>query len=504
MVKTKKKLVINILIGFIFIVVILSFYSTFSMDTEYKFDSEVYDIDGKYIKNVSVNTSVDLYKNYFDTYNCVIKVVDASNNEITSGLVVNGSKLVVYDNNDNVIASYINIIKGDINSDGIIDSNDFNDMGKCLVDECSINDDLIKSIDINDDGKFLINDITLLDKAITLGYSDIVVNYDNIILQSDEKKRLVAKVEPNYGVNLNVKWTSLDEEIAVVDDSGIVTGIVEGETYIVATTMDGSLEFRTKVKVDNTIQLESYEGIGYIGGNDVRVKIKAVLYDDLSCKVTNEDIASCFIDGEYLVLKALQGGEVTVVVSSVKYGEVSYKFNAYSVYLNVMPKYLCLRAGGSNAITVSAFNSGNLTFDAQDKEIIKGAYMVDYNGRRMLRIDAGNKEGRTNLKVTESNAFTTNNVVVDVYKLSIPEIGRAVKIGESVSTTIVGDNLGELSCVLDDISKGTCRIEGNQLIIEQSENSVPGSFQVNVYNKFEYNGEKYYCGETMFLVVVRE
>lgn len=504
MLKNKKKLIIDVLIGFVFLFIVLSFYSTFSMDTEYKFESMVYDIEDKYIMNVSVNTSVDLYKKYFDIDNCVIKVVDLDNNEITSGLVVNGSKTVIYDVNDNVITSYVNVIKGDINSDGIIDSNDFSQLGKRLVDNCLISDDMMFSVDIDGDGKFLINDVTLLDRAFTLGYEGVSLNKEDIILQSEEKSRIVAKVEPSYGVNLNVKWISLDDNIATVDDSGIVTGHLEGETYIVATTMDGSYEARVKIKVDNTIQLDSYEGIGYVGGNDVRVKIKSVDYDGISCSSFNDDIASCMIEDKYLVLKALQTGDVYIKVISDKYGEVIYKFSAYSVYLNVMPRYLCMRAGGSNAITVSAFNSGELTFEPDDNEIIKGAYMVDYNGRNMLRVDAGNKVGRTNLKITEGNAFTTNNVVIDVYKLSIPEIGRFVGLGESVSTTIAGDNLGELECILDDPSRGTCSIEGDQLVIKQADNPVVGSFQVTVYNKLEYNGEKHYCGETIFLVVVQE
>lgn len=504
MLKTKKKLIGNVLIGLIFIFVILSFYSTFSIDTEYKFESMVYDIEEDYIKNVSVDTSVELYKKYFDIDNCIIKVVDKDNNEITSGLVVNGSKTVVYDVNDNVMSSYTNIIKGDFNSDGIIDANDFSDMGKCLVEECLISDELLLSIDINEDGNFLINDVTLLDKAVTLGYTGVTVNKDNIVLQSEEVTRIVAKVEPNYGVNLNVKWTSLDENIATVDESGIVTGHLEGETYIVASTMDGSYEARTKITVDNTIQLESYEGIGYVGGNDVKVKIKAVDYEELSCSVSNETIASCTIEDKYLVLKALQAGDVTITVSSINYGEVTYKFSTYSVYLNVMPRYSCISSGGSKVITVSAFNSGELSFEAADSDIIKGAYMIDYNGRKMLRIDAGSKEGRTTLKVMESNAFTTNNVTVDVYRLSIPEIGKLVGLGEDISTTIVGDNLGELECILDDSSKGTCSIKGNRLIIKQAESPTVGSFQVTVYNKFEYNGDKYYCGEATFLVVVRE
>ena len=499
--KTKKRIIINVLVGIVFLVAILTFYSTFSLEDGYKFESMVYEIDGAYVNGVSVNTNVGLYKKYFDLENCSIKVVDKDNKEIKDGYVVNGSKTIVYDSSDNVIASYTNIIKGDFNSDGIIDTNDFDSMGECLVDECTMDEFLELSVDIDGDGEFLINDVTLLDKAVTLGYTGIIVNKEEFVLQSEETTRVVGKIEPDYGVNLNVKWSSLDESIATVDEAGIVTGHSEGETYIVGTTMDGKYEAKAKVKVDNTIQLESYEGIGYVDGDDKLVKIKSIDYDGITCSVSDESIASCQIDGKNLVLKALKAGDVTVTVTSSKYGEVTYKFSTYSVYLNVMPRYLCMSPGSAQLITVSGFNSGNLSFESSDSNVISSAYMTDYNGRKMLRINSGTKQDRATLKVTESNANTTNVVTVDVYSLTLADIGKFVKVGEEVSTTIKGDNLGQLSCISNDTSKGTCRIEDRQLIVTTL---GTGTITVTVYNKFDYNGEINYCGEVQFLVVVQE
>ena len=91
--------------------------------------------------------------------------------------------------------------------------------------------------------------------------------------------------------------------------------------------------------------------------------------------------------------------------------------------------------------------------------------MEYYGTRKMLRIDAGSKQGRATLTVTESNGNTSNIVTVDVYYVSVANIGKETKVGEEVSTTILGDNLGNLSCRSSDESVGTCRIDNNKLIV---------------------------------------
>ncbi|MBQ8681804.1 MAG: Ig-like domain-containing protein [Bacilli bacterium] len=501
MLKNKKKLILNVCIGIFFLIGILTFYSTFSLENDYKFESLVYNIEDNYIEGISVNTSIELFVKYFDLENCSIEVVGLNNEKIVNGYVVNSSKTIVYDVNGNVIATYVNIVKGDYNNDGMVDNNDFYEMGKCLVSKCSMDEYLEKSVDIDDDGEFHINDLVLLDKAITGGYNDISLKEDSIILQSEEKGRLVAKVTPSYGINQNLKWVSLDESIVTVDDAGIVIGHKEGEAKVRVSTLDGKVSKEATIKVDNTIQLLSTSGVGYIGGKDVVVGIKSIDYDGITCSVSNESIVDCEIQDKKLVLKPKNVGSAVVTVTSPKYGKVTYSLETYSVYLNVMPKYLCLRPEGSNLITVSGFNSGELTFDFSDKDIIDNAYMVDYSGRRMLRIDAGMKQGRATLTVTEEHANTNNIVTVDVYNFTLADIGKVSKVGEEVSTTILGENLGELSCASRDNSKGTCRIEGNQLIVTPL---VTGSVTVDVYNKLSYNGQLYDCGNTLFMVVAQE
>lgn len=502
MIKNKKiRMLLNVLVGVFFLVVVYHFYTTFSFDLEYKIESLVYEINDGYIENVSSNTDVLLFYKYFDLENCTIEVVDGNNEKITSGLVPNGSKTILYSNNGKVISSYINVIKGDYIEDGIIDNKDFQEMGKCLVNDCSFHDYQKKSVDIDLDGEFHLNDLMLLDKAITLGYTNMTFLSDNIVLQSEEQGRLALKVEPNYGVNLNMKWKSLDERIATVDDAGRVVGHIEGETKIQATSMDGKLMREATVKVDNTIQLLSYNGIAYINGDDVVVKIKLIDYSDVTCFSSNEDIATCKIDGKNLVITGKSQGNVDIKVSTSLYGKATYKLEVYSVYLNVMPKYFCTTPGNVQYITVSGFHTGNLIFDASDPEIIKDSHMQLFNGRNMLRIAIGNKQGRAILKVKEENGNTTNEVTIDVSHISIPAIGSVAKVGEDVSTSIVSDHLGTLTCKVRDSNKATCRIEGNQLIVTPL---AVGNTTIDVLNQFSYNNSMYDCGSDQFMVVIQE
>lgn len=53
-------------------------------------------------------------------------------------------------------------------------------------------------------------------------------------------KKLEAQALPTNAKNRAVEWSTLDSEIAIVDDLGQVTGVVSGSTVIVCTAKDGS------------------------------------------------------------------------------------------------------------------------------------------------------------------------------------------------------------------------------------------------------------------------
>jgi len=499
--KIRKKMIFDIFIGLIFLLGIFKFYTTFSLGDEYRIESVVYQIKDGYIKGVSPYTDISLFIEYFELENCSIEVVDLQNQQITSGYVMNGSKTILYDNNRKILASYTNLVQGDYYADGKIDVDDFRYISQCLVVGCELKEYEKKSMDIDGDNEVHLNDVMLLDKAITEGYQGISLTKDSIVLQSEEKARVKVDVVPSYGLDQKVTWTSDNTDVVVIDDTGRLIGKKEGEAVVTVTTLDGKHTDTMKVVVDNTIQLYSYEGVGYVGGKDISVKIKSIDYEGITCLSANENISSCQIDGKNLIVKAVGEGRTDITVESPKYGKVTYQIQVFTVMLNVMPKYMCTSLGNVHFVTVSGFHTGELSFVIEDKEVVTDAHIEYYMNRNMVKITAGGKIGRSRVDIFESNGNKGSGIVVDTYRLSIPAIGGMGKVGEEMSTTIIAENVGELSCSSADETKATCRIEGNQLKVMPL---AVGDVVITVSNTMSYNGYTDKCGDTTFLAVIRE
>ncbi|MBS4196898.1 NPCBM/NEW2 domain-containing protein [Lederbergia citri] len=69
--------------------------------------------------------------------------------------------------------------------------------------------------------------------------SGIVLDKEHLTLQKGEEKNLIATVQPEQAENKDVIWTSLDPNVAKVDENGRITGNAYGTTIITVSTKDG-------------------------------------------------------------------------------------------------------------------------------------------------------------------------------------------------------------------------------------------------------------------------
>jgi hypothetical protein len=97
--------------------------------------------------------------------------------------------------------------------------------------------------------------------AMELTYNIMSVKAESIVLDKTkveivigESDFLTATILPETASNKDIVWTSSDEEIAVVNEYGVVTAVALGEATITATTTDGSdLSASCKVTVVPTL-----------------------------------------------------------------------------------------------------------------------------------------------------------------------------------------------------------------------------------------------------------
>lgn len=70
----------------------------------------------------------------------------------------------------------------------------------------------------------------------------VSLDYDELTLSVGDTQALTATVLPLNATNQNVTWNSSNEDVATVDENGLVTAISSGDAIITVTTEDGSYQ----------------------------------------------------------------------------------------------------------------------------------------------------------------------------------------------------------------------------------------------------------------------
>ncbi len=96
--------------------------------------------------------------------------------------------------------------------------------------------------------------ITLYERVVKA--KSVEVNPPVHAMAPNETKQLTAVVYPTNAANKNVTWTSSNNDVATVDDTGHVTAVTVGEATITATTEDGGHTDTCVVTVTNNATKE--------------------------------------------------------------------------------------------------------------------------------------------------------------------------------------------------------------------------------------------------------
>ena len=465
--KKSNSILISLAFILTFLIVLISTIKKFTFASNLEFDSKIYSISNNTITNISPNTSINLYKKYFDINNGYLKIINENNEEITSGNVYTGTKTLVYNTSNALSGTYTNIITGDITKDGIINSDDINKIQRYLNNEITLTEIELKAADINKDNNVTTEDTSRLNELINSSYQSLQLNKSEITLVTNEKERIIPTISPNIILNQNLNWTSSNTGIATVDETGVITALTQGEATITATTKDNSISKTVRVIVDNRPKLALTTLETYTGAYDTEIPISALNYNELTCSVDNEEIVNCDIDNKKLIIHPLDSGNTTVRVISPTYGEATITVEVLFASFTMFPKEACVETNlnvGSGVI-VSGFNFGNIsTKSISDREILRNATL----NRRSLALETGNKPGDASVVFTESNGHNEVRFTAKVFKLSLSaSTGTTPLNGKKLVVKITSGNTGDLSCTSNDTRVATCKIEGEYLTVTQ-------------------------------------
>ena len=115
------------------------------------------------------------------------------------------------------------------------------------------------------------------------------MNKSTLNLPIGTNEKLITIFTPLNATNQNVSWSSSDNNIATVDNDGIVTGVALGTAIITGTTEDGNKTAICEINVVDIIttidQIETYltsQSDGYRAENPAYLSLSIHINNDYS------------------------------------------------------------------------------------------------------------------------------------------------------------------------------------------------------------------------------
>ena len=227
--------------------------------------------------------------------------------------------------------------------------------------------------------------------------SDITLNQTEAEMVVGENLQLSATIAPENATNKSVTWSSTNETVAIVDESGMVTAVGSGTCQIKAAANDGSGKTAScLITVEKNNKLTVTDMTQCSGGRGV---LNVLLTDEETIMGFQFDLVLpegvTVAENEGKLLAALTGNAVnTHSISSSKVGDGLYRFV-------VTPQ-------GSRAISQETGDGMTITIDVAD-DVATGTYTMTIKDIEMTVRKAGNvledihpKNSTATLTVTEA------------------------------------------------------------------------------------------------------
>lgn len=188
------------------------------------------------------------------------------------------------------------------------------------------------------------------------GITSVEIQPKSLAIEVGDSRTLMSKVNGFGNFDTGINWSSANNEIAKVDNNGLVKAIALGETSLQVTAkQDSHKNVTAKVTVSHSVIIERVSinhdqpinnlRVGEIEVTTAIVEGKGANSNDTTWSSSNSDVAIILGQGHAVLLEAMPAGSVMITATSnqdrSKKGVVQLKILQSIVnYIDVQPEQL--------------------------------------------------------------------------------------------------------------------------------------------------------------------
>ena len=323
----------------------------------------------------------------------------------------------------------------------------------------------------------LIDEITITNQTIAVG----------------EKITLTPTISPSNGLTI-LTWSSNREDVATVDENGVVTGLKNGTATITVTTHNGKTA-RAKITVDESIPA-SISLTGCTGGIAIGTPIQlTVNYTPSSTSSTitwkSSDTNIATVSGGKVTAKNVGNVTITATTKNGKSATCNLKVSPMAITkLSTSTTSFSLDQGASKTINVeftpsNAKNYYTLTWKSSNTEVAtvdsKGKVVGVNPGQSTITASAG---GKSISVVVTVNASSVTSVEMSGCQSSI-EVGEtftltAKALPTTAKNTTISWSSSDTSVATVSSGKVTAKDTGTVTITASTSNGQKATCKVTV------------------------
>jgi len=169
------------------------------------------------------------------------------------------------------------------------------------------------------DGDFTAKCTVTVTKPV-IKVTGLTINKTFVELEKGNTQQLIAEVQPSNADNTTIMWSTANDKVATVDDTGNVTAVGYGETVITAKTVDGNYTKQCTILVPEVVAVTGIEisatelviEKGITSELKVNVVPENANNQNINIEIENDKIATMAGDG----VKAIEVGQTTITFTT--------------------------------------------------------------------------------------------------------------------------------------------------------------------------------------------